>query len=176
MKRVAVFGNAGGGKSTLARQLAEITGLPLHVLDKLQFKEGGAAVPHDEYLKLHAGLLTRETWIIDGYGDSATVFERLAAADTLIYVDLTLPIHYWRVTKRLIKGLFADPEGSPRDSPVWSRTISSYKVIPLCRRYMTPRYRQLVAEMTASKRTAHLRSPREIAAFLNDVRNEFSVG
>jgi adenylate kinase family enzyme len=176
MKRVAVFGNAGGGKSTLARQLAEITGLPLHVLDKLQFKEGGAAVPHDEYLKLHAGLLTRETWIIDGYGDSATVFERLAAADTLIYVDLTLPIHFWRVTKRLIKGLFADPEGWPRDSPVWSSTISSYKVIPLCHRYITPRYRQLVVEMAASKRIAHLRSPREIAAFLNDVRNEFSVG
>jgi len=176
MKRVAVFGNAGGGKSTLARQLAEITGLPLHVLDKLQFKEGGAAVSHDEYLKLHAGLLARETWIIDGYGDSATVFERLAAADTLIYVDLTLPIHYWRVTKRLIKGLFADPEGWPRDSPVWSSTISSYKVIPLCHRYITPRYRQLVAEMAASKRIAHLRSPREIAAFLNDVRNEFSVG
>jgi nicotinamide riboside kinase len=29
MKRVAVFGNASGGKSTLARQLAELTRLPL---------------------------------------------------------------------------------------------------------------------------------------------------
>jgi adenylate kinase family enzyme len=29
MKRVAIFGNAGGGKSTLARELAAITGLPL---------------------------------------------------------------------------------------------------------------------------------------------------
>ena len=28
MKRVAVFGNAGGGKSALARQLADLTGLP----------------------------------------------------------------------------------------------------------------------------------------------------
>ena len=32
MKRVAVFGNAGGGKSTLARTLAELTQLPLHPL------------------------------------------------------------------------------------------------------------------------------------------------
>jgi hypothetical protein len=38
------------------------------------------------------------------------------------------------------------------------------------------RYRQLVIEMAASKRVAHLRSPREMAAFLDDVRNEFSVG
>lgn len=29
MNRVAVFGNAGGGKSTLARKLSELTGLPL---------------------------------------------------------------------------------------------------------------------------------------------------
>ena len=29
MRRVAVFGNAGGGKSTLARRLAALTGLPL---------------------------------------------------------------------------------------------------------------------------------------------------
>ena len=29
MKKIAVFGNAGGGKSTLARELAELTSLPL---------------------------------------------------------------------------------------------------------------------------------------------------
>jgi energy-coupling factor transporter ATP-binding protein EcfA2 len=151
MKRVAVFGNAGGGKSTLARQLAEIT-------------------------RLHRGLLSCETWVIDGYGDDTTIWERLGAADTLIHVDLTLPVHYWRVTKRLIKGLFADPEGWPKDSPLWSSTMSSYKTIPLCHRYMTPRYRRLVAEMAASKRVAHLRSPGEMAAFLDHVRNEFTVG
>src|SRR5881394_60108 len=51
MKRVAVFGNAGGGKSTLAGRLAELSGLPLHTVDMMQFRAGGEAVPHDEYLK-----------------------------------------------------------------------------------------------------------------------------
>jgi adenylate kinase family enzyme len=37
MRRVAVFGNAGGGKSTLARQLASITRLPLHSLDTIKY-------------------------------------------------------------------------------------------------------------------------------------------
>jgi adenylate kinase family enzyme len=87
MKRVAIFGNAGGGKSTLARQLAAITKLPLHVIDKLQFKDGGAAVPHDVYLELHRELLARETWIIDGYGDTVTVWERRGLADMLIPVQ-----------------------------------------------------------------------------------------
>jgi hypothetical protein len=133
-------------------------------------------VPHYEYLELHRGLLARETWVIDGYGDDTTIWERLSAADTLIHVDLRLPVHYWRVTKRLIKGLFADPEGWPKDSPLWTSTMSSYKTIPLCHRYMTPTYRRLVTEMAASKRVAHLRSPGEMAAFLDHVRNEFSVG
>ena len=111
MKRVAVFGNAGAGKSTLARQLAEITGLPLSVIDKLQFREGGEAVPHKEYLELHHDLLAQEAWIIDGYGDTATAWERFDAADTLIHVDPRLPVLYWQVTKHLVKGFFADPEG-----------------------------------------------------------------
>jgi hypothetical protein len=172
MKRVAVFGNAGGGKSTLARQLAEITGLPLHILDMLQFKPGGGAVRHDEYLELHRTLLRQDTWIIDGYGDVATAWERFSRADTLVYVDLPLRIHYWRVTKRLIKGLFADPDGWPKGSPLWRSTLSSYKVIPLCHRHLTPKYRELVTDMAASKRVHHLRSPRAMRGLLDAVRNE----
>jgi adenylate kinase family enzyme len=38
MKRVAVFGNAGGGKSTLAKRLAELTRLPLYPIDMIQFE------------------------------------------------------------------------------------------------------------------------------------------
>ena len=57
MKRVAIIGNAGGGKSTLARELATASGLPLHVLDKIQYLPGGTAVPHEGYLQAHAALL-----------------------------------------------------------------------------------------------------------------------
>jgi len=177
MHRVAVFGNAGGGKSTLARQLAEITGLPLHVLDKVQFRPGGHVVPHEEYLEAHAELLRKDTWIIDGYGDTASAWERFGRADTLVYVDLPLPTHYWRVTKRLIQGLFADPEGWPKDSPLWSSTLLSYRVIPRCHRYLTPKYRQLVADMLASKRVHHLKSRRATRSFLDAVGREYaSVG
>jgi adenylate kinase family enzyme len=60
MKRVAVFGNAGGGKSTLARELAAITGLPLAVVDELEYRAGGVKVPHEEYLQAHATLLAND--------------------------------------------------------------------------------------------------------------------
>lgn len=79
MKKVAVFGNTGGGKSTLARRLAELTSLPLYVVDMMQFEAGGTEVPHEEFLRAHAELLRRDEWIIDGFGTEATAWERFAA-------------------------------------------------------------------------------------------------
>ena len=175
MKKVAVFGNAGGGKSTLARRLAELTGLPLHPLDKIQYRAGGGEVPHDEYLKAHAELVDRNEWIIDGFGSVASAWERFSKADTLVYVDLPLVTHHWWVTKRLVKGLFVTPEGWPEDSPIWRSTMSSYKVLWLCHREMTPRYRQLVVDAAASKRVHHVKSPAGMAALLDAIKRE-SVG
>ncbi|MGZ3409442.1 MAG: hypothetical protein ACXWKC_17635 [Xanthobacteraceae bacterium] len=174
MKRVAVFGNAGGGKSTLARRLAEITDLPLHVIDLMQFRSGGDKIPHEEFLTAHAALLRQDKWIIDGYGSVALAWERFDVADTLVYVDLPLATHHWFVTKRLLKGLFADPEGWPENSPLWSSTMDSYKVLWLCHLRLTPKYRQLVADMTNSKRVHHLKSKSDVSTFLNAVRREYA--
>src|SRR3974377_1665393 len=113
MKKVAVFGNAGGGKPPPARRLADLPRLPLYPLDLIQFKAGGGPVPHEEYLKAHADILRRDAWIIDGFGCVASAWERFAAADTLVYVDLPLIIHYWWVTKRFAKALYVAPEGWP---------------------------------------------------------------
>jgi len=175
MKRVAVFGNAGGGKSTLARRLAELTQLPLHVVDRMQWQAGGIAVPHDAYLLAHADLLRQDEWIIDGFGCAKSAWERFAQADTLVHVDLALVTHYWWVTKRLIKGLWMAPEGWPANSPLWSSTLAGYRVIPLCHRQLTPRYRQLIADAAGAKRVHHLRSPTEMTAFLEAVGREYAI-
>jgi adenylate kinase family enzyme len=172
MKKVAVFGNAGGGKSTLAKRLADLTQLPLYPLDTIKYRTGGGEVPHKEYLKAHADLLRKDEWIIDGFGCVASTWERFSAADTLIYIDLPLITHYRWVTKRLIKGLFMTPEGWPENSPMWSSTMNSYRVLWLCHRRLTPRYRQHVADAVASKRIHHMRSPAEMKAFLNAIKCE----
>jgi adenylate kinase family enzyme len=169
VRRVAVFGNAGGGKSTLARKLAELTELPLYVVDFMQFRTGGAAVPHDEFLKAHAEVLQRDAWIIDGYGSVKLAWERFSVADTLVYVDLPLFVHFLWITKRMLKALFVAPEGWPEGSPVISSTLSSYRVLWLCHRRLTPKYRALVSEVKAPKRVHHLRSAQEISDFLEAV-------
>ena len=171
MKKVAIFGNTGGGKSTLARQLAEATGLPLYSLDKIQYEPGGRKVPHDEYLDAHADLLKQDAWIIDGFGGVSSAWERFSVADTLIYVDLPLLTHTIWVTKRLIKGLFVNPEGWPENSPIVKSTLKSYRVLWLCHRKLTPAYRQLVSDSIDTKQVHHLRSPHAIRRFLDDFRS-----
>jgi adenylate kinase family enzyme len=63
MQKVAVFGNAGGGKSTLSKRLSDITRLPLYALDKLQYQPGGAKVSDEEYRRSHQFMLNQDRWI-----------------------------------------------------------------------------------------------------------------
>jgi adenylate kinase family enzyme len=174
MKRVAIFGNAGGGKSTLARELAAITGLPLYVIDEIRFRPGGSEVPHEEYLQLHSAVVSRDTWIIDGFESESLAWERFEAADTLVHVDLPLAVHVLWVTKRLVKGLFVDPPGWPKGSPVISSSIQSYRVLWPCHTRLTPRYRSYVSQVAQHKRVFHLRSGQQLKRFLQATKDEYT--
>jgi adenylate kinase family enzyme len=169
VRKVAVFGNAGGGKSTMARKLADLTSLPLYPLDMIQDRAGGGEVPRDDYLRAHAELLKRDAWIIDSYGCRKSAWERFASADTLVYLDLPLLTHFLWVTKRLLKGIFVTPEGWPEGSPIVSSTMQSYRVLWLCHRHLTPKYRELVSEARHHKGVYHLRCSAEISTFLATV-------
>ena len=41
MKKIAVFGKPGGGKSTLSKELAAATGIELYPLDLIEFQKNG---------------------------------------------------------------------------------------------------------------------------------------
>ena len=133
-------------QSTLARELAAITGLPLYVLDKLH-----GEVPYEEYLRAHTTLVDGDEWMIDGVGCIKSVWERFEAADTLIHVDLPLAMHVLWVTKRLVKGLFVIPEGWPENSPIIRSSIQSYRVLWPCHSRLTPKYRSYVSEVAQRK-------------------------
>jgi adenylate kinase family enzyme len=179
MRKVAIFGNAGGGKSRLARRLSQITGLPHYGLDDLEYPQGryrrgepeGGRLAPEAFAAVHAEILHREKWIIDGYAGPVLDAQRFADADTLIHIDLPVALHYWGVTRRLLAGLIEPPPGWPVDSPLWRSTLSSYRVIPLCEAKLTPRYRQLIAQ-ARGQRAYRLRSYAEIAAFLREMERE----
>ena len=175
MNKVAIFGNTGAGKSTLAKALSDITGIPLITIDKIMYRTGGEKVPHADYIRTHANVLNNSTWIIDGFGCVPSAWERFSVADTLIYIDLPLHVHFAWVTKRFFKGLFVNPAGWPERSPIIRSTITSYRVLWLCNQKLTPRYRQLVSESADEKEVFHLQSPQAIRDFLDTMSSSEDV-
>ena len=101
-----------------------------------------------------------------------TVWVRLNEADSLVFIDLPLYVHFWWVTKRLITGSFKPPEGWPEKSPILKSSIKSYRVLWLCHKRLTPRYRQYIEQAQNTKRVYHIRSTEQIAQFFESIENE----
>ncbi|MBD2461452.1 adenylate kinase [Oscillatoria sp. FACHB-1407] len=169
MKKIAVFGNAGGGKSTLSQKLSNMTGLPVYILDKVQYQPGGVAVSREDYKRIHQEILATDQWIIDGFGCMETLWQRLDAADTLVFVDLPIQMHFWLVTKRFITGYVQPPSGWPEKSPIFKSSMNSYRALWLCHKRLTPRYREYVKQAQGTKCVYHLQSTKQIAQFLESV-------
>ncbi|MBD2576236.1 adenylate kinase [Oscillatoria sp. FACHB-1406] len=172
MKKVAVFGNAGGGKSTLSQQLSTIAGLPLYALDKIQHQPGGIKVPESEYQQIHQQILATDSWIIDGFGSIETLWVRLDEADSLVFIDLPLPVHFWWVTKRLLTGYFNPPAGWPEKTPIFQSSLSSYRVLWLCHQRLTPKYREYIERVRGTKTVYHLRAIAQISQFLKSLESK----
>src|SRR3984893_19006205 len=91
MERVVILGRGASGKSTLARLLGEITGLPVIELDKVFWRPGLVATPRDQWVVVQEKLVAKNGWIMDGdLGHYDAVEVRLRAADTIILLDFSL--------------------------------------------------------------------------------------
>src|SRR3989338_1323924 len=84
--RIAIIVISASGKSVLAREIAEKTGLPLIHMDQLFWKGNWEAVPEAEYLKKHQEIIQQDKWIIEGYVEESMA-DRLKRADQIIYLD-----------------------------------------------------------------------------------------
>jgi adenylate kinase family enzyme len=108
-----VVGNGGGGKSTLARKLAERHGLPWCSVDQVQWRPGWVPAPDSLVAEHLRTVMASNRWIIDGWGPWTSLEDRMVLSDTIIFVDLPLWMHFWLAAERQIgiaRGEFrADP-------------------------------------------------------------------
>ena len=91
MQKILVIGCPGAGKSTFARRLRDITGLPLYYLDRLWHKADRTHITREEFDRVLAEWLARPAWIIDG-DYSRTLPQRLEACDTVFFLDFPLEV------------------------------------------------------------------------------------
>lgn len=164
MRRVLVIGSGGAGKSTLATRLGRATGLPVHHLDALYWKPGWVPTPDAEWDAKIAELAAGPAWIMDGnYG--RTMDQRLAACDTVVFMDLPRTLCLARVLwRRLRHRGRARPDmnaGCP-EQVTWEfvRWVWRYP------RERRPAVLRRLAAAGPDKLVVHLRSQREADRFL----------
>src|SRR5580704_15748028 len=89
MQRILVMGSSGSGKSTFARRLSSITGIPMVSLDALYWKPGWMPSEAAEFEQRAREACGMPRWIMDGNFMSSGAGEyRRGRADTVIWFDL----------------------------------------------------------------------------------------
>ena len=168
MQRVALIGNGGGGKTTLARRVSRAFDLPLIHVDSIQFQPGWQYTPRQECDAALDEIAAGERWVIDGFGSDDVIERRLRLADTVVFVDFPFPVHLWWATKRQWKSRTAPraelPEGCPEFTV--SYTWRLYKVMWQVNRDYCPWFRDMILELSDAVSVFHLRSPAEYRVFL----------
>ena len=101
MQRVLIIGCGGAGKSTLARQMGEKTGLPVVHLDKLFWHPNWVESSKEEMDGKIMAELVKPQWIMDG-NYSRTLTERIKYCDTIIYMDFSRMACVLGVLKRIV--------------------------------------------------------------------------
>lgn len=104
MQKVAIIGSCGAGKSTLAVNLGKKLNLPVIHLDSYYWQSGWQETNVLQWRQINQELIKGNSWIIDGnYGSTLDV--RLAAADTIIWLDFNRYLCLGRVFQRYLKYL-----------------------------------------------------------------------
>ena len=169
MKKVAVFGKPGNGKSTLSKKLAAASGLELYALDSILYQPNGEEVDRQSYEDAHQKIISSDEWVVEGFAPLSSLgsfYHRLEAADTLIYIDLPYSVTYWLVTKRFFKGLFKKPEGWPEGSSILKGTLESYRILKLCPKFWNDSFMQKLEKLSSDKTLHVIRSISELDGFV----------
>lgn len=100
MKRVLVIGSPGAGKSTFAKALAKITGLPLCHLDLVWYREDATRLSREEFDTQLVKILQAEEWILDG-NYQRTMEMRMRECDTVFLLDYPVEVCLAGIKSRL---------------------------------------------------------------------------
>jgi adenylate kinase family enzyme len=103
-RRIVVVGTSGSGKTTLAQRLAQRLELPHVELDALHWDPNWMPVPREVFRERASQALSGDEWTTDGNYSAVRdiVWNR---ADTIVWLDYSLPVIMGRVTWRTIRRL-----------------------------------------------------------------------
>ena len=166
MERVAIIGNAGGGKSTLGRRLAKQYGLPFFSVDQIQWLPGWVQADEDVVTRKLDEVAATERWIVDGWGPWPSIERRLATADTIIFVDLPLWMHFWLAAERQISAARGENRSDPLEGcDQLAVTRRLFELIWRVDQHLKPRLQAMLERRPVTAAYHHVTALAELEAF-----------
>jgi adenylate kinase family enzyme len=164
MRRIVIIGPLAAGKSTLALKLGRLLGIPVHHLDWIYWGDTWTAKPPEEWQAILDRIIAAESWIMDG-NFTSTLPQRLAAADTVIYLDTRPMMSTIRAAKRRIFHRWRRAPGVPGgDHPMFDAQL--FRWIWSFRSTSRPALLAQLDEPSIAPKTVVLRSRRDVRRFL----------
>lgn len=112
VSRISVVGPSGSGKTRLSRELHNRLRLPLHELDTIRFDRSGRAQAIEAFVASVEEVVNRDSWIVDGhYRNTRSIVWR--RSELVIWLNLPMPLVFWRLLGRGVAKKFARPGGGP---------------------------------------------------------------
>ncbi len=99
-RRVVVAGSSGSGKTTLARRIAAVLGIPHVEIDALY--HGPDWTPRPSFATDVVELVAQPGWVTEWQYDQVRAL-LAAAADLMVWLDLSRPRVMWQVTRRTVR-------------------------------------------------------------------------
>jgi len=104
-RRILIYGVTGAGKTTLARNLSERTGIPWHSVDDLAWNPGWEQVLLEQQIERIIEITNGDSWILDtAYAKWVDI--PLARVQLIVGLDYPRWLSLGRLTNRTVRRLF----------------------------------------------------------------------
>jgi adenylate kinase family enzyme len=167
MNKVMIIGNAGGGKTTLAYQVAEENGLPLIEIDAIQFQPDWVPTAEPQVRQAIKAVHDTDRWLIDGFGPWDQIEERARLADMIIFVDHPIWVHFWWACERQIAAALGEQRvGGPPNCDLRAVTKQMFETLWWVHENLRPKVVELVEMYQVTKTVIWIHSPEELDVFI----------
>jgi adenylate kinase family enzyme len=173
MRRVAVVGVTGSGKTTLARELARRMGVPHIEIDAIYWGPNWTETPREVVRARITTALAGDGWVTDGnYHFLADIL--WSRADTLVWLDFSLPLILWRLTRRTLQRIGQREVLWQGNTESWRTQFLSRDSLYVWALQSYPKLRKRYASVEQQPAYRHLRvvrlkTPREAEGWMEAV-------